>query len=98
MTNRKRILAILLAVAVAFVMLFSLLFIAIESGHDCTGEECKICEQISTCVSTLKKITVTVIAMIFSALLLYNLHFWPLYRLSVDVPCTLITLKVKLSN
>jgi hypothetical protein len=98
MTNRNRILAILLAVAITFVMLFSVLFIAIESGHDCTGEECKICEQLSICVNTLKKISVTVITAAFIAVLLYSQRVCSVYSLAVNVPCTLVALKVKLSN
>ncbi|MCD8376783.1 MAG: hypothetical protein LUD69_07545 [Oscillospiraceae bacterium] len=38
-----RLLAGLLAAAVAAALLFSVFYIAAEAGHDCTGEGCPIC-------------------------------------------------------
>ena len=49
MEAKKRIIAILLAATVLFVMLYSALFIAAEADHDCVGENCPICYQINVC-------------------------------------------------
>lgn len=49
MTNKKRAAALFVAVAFVFVMLFSMVYIAEESNHDCIGSDCQICYQISVC-------------------------------------------------
>ncbi len=35
--------------AVAFVVLFSAIFITLETFHDCDGENCPICEMLQLC-------------------------------------------------
>ena len=42
MTKRNRFLTTLLTIAVAFVMLTSVAYIAKESHHDCVGDNCAI--------------------------------------------------------
>ena len=49
MTKRKRIISLVVAAAVLFVMLYSALYIAAEANHDCVGENCPICYQINVC-------------------------------------------------
>lgn len=48
--------AISLAVAVAFFVAvqFSLIFVSAEAMHDCTGNECPVCEMIAVCEDVLK--------------------------------------------
>jgi len=50
----KRIFTLLLIAAVCFVMLFSVCFIASETQHDCLGENCMICAQLSACENILR--------------------------------------------
>ena len=49
MTKKKRIISLVVAAAVLFVMLYSALYIAAEANHDCVGENCPICYQINVC-------------------------------------------------
>jgi len=56
MTAKKRIAAFILAFAMVFAMAFSVLFIAHNSEHNCTGEDCHICEQISICINSLNNL------------------------------------------
>ena len=98
MGKRNRKLALLLALAVCFVMLFSVFYIAAEADHDCIGEDCPICYQIRVCETTLTSlghgalVLAAVIALTFSAVILFS---QPKTHLRQS---TLITLKVKLSN
>ena len=54
MTDRKRVLALLLCVGLAAVLCVSTLHIALEADHDCCGEDCPICEMIAVNVRLLR--------------------------------------------
>lgn len=98
MTTKKRFLTMLIAFAVLFVMLYSAFYIAVESNHDCAGENCHICHQISICQTTLKNLSLSVCVAVFVAVFVYII----LSNISVYTDfiqnCTLVSLKVKLSN
>lgn len=98
MKKRNRSLALLLAFAVCFAVLFSTFYIAAKVDHDCIIEDCPICYQISICENTLKYLgyfaaaMATAFALVFAAAILSrqpNTH---------PKKPTLVTLKVKLSN
>lgn len=97
MTNQKRALAGIIAVAVLIVMLFSIAYIVHEADHDCIGDGCSICNQIGVCISALKTLSYGVIAAALAAAFKPVL-FIKLLRFSSPVPKgTLVALKVKLS-
>ena len=98
MKKKKRIAAMLLAVTLLFVMLYSALFIAVEAGHDCIGESCPICCQINACRDALKNLTLAVCAAAFAAALTYTLCGRVLSRAKSVRFNTLVTLSVKLSD
>ena len=52
----QRILAGFTCAAFVIVAFFSLLFIAKEAHHDCTGEDCPVCACIHQAEQTLKQI------------------------------------------
>lgn len=52
--RKKRIFAVLLIMAVCFAMLFSVCFVAVSYHHDCSGDGCSVCMQISACENILK--------------------------------------------
>ncbi|ETP73650.1 hypothetical protein UYO_0287 [Lachnospiraceae bacterium JC7] len=56
MTGSKRIAAGIMGLMMLFVVLFSASFVALESVHDCTGEECPICACINQCENTLRQV------------------------------------------
>lgn len=76
MTKKKRIISVVVAVAVFFVMLYSALYIAAEANHDCVGENCPICYQISVCENTLKNLSLAVCAVAFAVAFTYTESFW----------------------
>ena len=97
MTKSKR-LAALFTLLLAFVMLFSVLYIALEADHDCCGEGCAVCAQLQICENLLKNL-------IPAALLLLAARCFctPVRAVTDDDgrfirPLTLTVLKVKLSD
>lgn len=96
--TKKRILTAVLTALVLVVMLSSSLFIIEHADHDCTGEDCQICQQIYLCTQTLKTLSLAVIAAavlyVFSAILSITIKQIE----TACVPHTPVSLKVKLSN
>ncbi len=98
MTKKKRIISLVVAVAVFFVMLYSALYIAAEANHDCVGENCPICYQISVCENTLKNLSLAVCAVAFAAAFTYTLCRSISACADVTPIYTLVSLKVKLTD
>ena len=98
MEKKKKIVAIFLAVTVVFDMFYSALFIAAEADHDCVGENCPICYQISVCENTLKNFSLAVCAVAFAAAFTYTLCRSISVCTNVTPIYTLVSLKVKLTD
>ena len=98
MTKKFRFLTGLLAVVLAVVMLSSAVYIAVEADHDCSGEDCAICRQISTCEDLLKSLGLAGTAAAITAALPYTLCKAVLPCTEMIGTLTLVSLKVKLSN
>lgn len=98
MAKHKRIAAAFLAAAMLLVMLGSALFIVEESGHDCIGEGCSVCFQLSVCRNALKNLCLAVFAAAMAAGVPYALSMGADTRQEPDSSYTLVTMKVKLSN
>ena len=97
MKTRKNVAGVL-SFLLLFVLLFSHLFIVAEADHQCSGEDCRICQTIWIVEGILKGISlliglsVTIIAMRFAAI---GSHF---RFIQTAFRFTPILLKVKLSN
>ena len=98
MTKRKRIISLVVAAAVLFVMLYSALYIAAEANHDCVGENCPICYQINVCQNALKNLSLAVCAVAFAAAFTYTLCRSISVCTDYAQSYTLVSLKVKLTN
>lgn len=98
MKTERRLVSILIAMAVVFVMLGSIFYIAVEANHDCTGHDCPICEQISACKNFLKTLCTAVGVAGTYAALIFVLCSIPVCWEKIVFPRTLVTLKVKLLN
>lgn len=98
MGKTKRILAMVMAVALFAVMLSSALFLAEEANHDCIGDGCQICLQLNLCRGILKSLSLAVHAALAALTVAYIL--WGDFRpcQGSDGHITLVALKVKLSN
>ena len=94
----KRIASVIFGMLMFFIVLSSAFFIAFETNHECTGEDCPICELIIQCVNTLHQIgewiaplSAAVIPIVF---MLYIAHRFDLFFLQE----TLISRKVRLND
>ncbi len=98
MTKRNRIIAIIVAVAMAIGLVSSALFVVESANHKCTGSDCQICDQINLSLKlfdnqTPKPEEAMAIICVFWALVL-TLGLIK-YVVKVNTP---VDLKVKLSN
>ncbi len=96
--TKKRILAAVLAALVLAVMLSSSLFIIEHADHDCTGEDCPICQQIYLCTQTIKTLSLAFIAVTVFSALATLIHIIDRQIETACVPRTPVSLKVKLTN
>ena len=98
MTKRAKYMAAVMAFAVVFVMLWSSFYIVAESDHECTGENCPICEQISVCCNTIRTISSGIAAAVATVLLSCTFSRTVLLYNEETPRYTPVSLKVKLLN
>ena len=98
MTKKPCFMTRLLAAVLAVVMLSSAVYLAVEANHDCSGEDCAICRQISACENLLKTLGLAGAATAVTAAFTYALCRAILPRAEMNGTLTLVALKVKLSN
>ncbi|MCR5150783.1 MAG: hypothetical protein K6B52_06120 [Clostridiales bacterium] len=70
MSRLKKIAVIAIAVMVAFALISSVSFVAAESDHECTGENCEICCSITACINNIRTLTAAFTATVTVAVLL----------------------------
>ena len=98
MTKKLCFMTRLLAAVLAVVMLSSAIYIAVEANHDCSGEDCAICRQISICENLLKTLGLAGAAAAITAAFTYTVYRAILPCAEMNGTLTLVALKVKLSN
>ena len=98
MTKKPCFITRLLAAVLAVVMLFSAVYIAVEADHDCFGDDCAICRQISICENLLKSLGLAGAAAAISAVFTYTVCRAILPCAEMNGTLTLVALKVKISN
>ena len=92
MTKNLCFMTRLLAAVLAVVMLSSAVYLAVEADHDCSGDDCAICRQISICEGLAGA------AAAISAAFTYTVCRAILPCAEMNGTLTLVALKVKLSN
>ena len=98
MTKKLCFMTRLLAAVLAVVMLSSAIYLAVEANHDCSGEDCAICRQISICENLLKSLGLAGAAAVITAAFTYTVCRAILPCAEMNGTLTLVALKVKLSN
>ena len=99
MSKKSRFLAAVVASALIFAMLFSACFIVAEADHDCSGDDCQICRQISICVDSLKSLCYSILLAVSLAVFArYPAVSMQLFSRKKPARTTLVSLKVKLSD
>lgn len=98
MCKNKKVLALILSLAIVFVLLFSVFYIAKEAHHTCVGDNCPICQEIEVCLQALNNIGSALI-IILSVLVISHCLVNSVTAISNEnVLNTLVNLKVKLTN
>lgn len=98
MSKLKRFLIIAVTLIISFAMLSSVIFIAVEADHDCSGEECEICCAITACINVLRIFNAAVAFSAVSTAAFYAV-IKALGRQSFTSYCkTPVALKTKLLN
>ena len=98
MTNRSRIAAAVLAAITILVVLSSSIFIIEHADHNCTGEDCPICEQLYSCAQNLKNLAAAAIAVTVMIAFRFAAYAGVGQAKYAYAPHTPVNLKVKLSN
>ena len=98
MASKRRIIAFVVAAAMALAMTFSVFFIAHNAEHKCSGTDCQICAQISNCIKNLNKITPKPESLCAVAAIAFAIVFCLGAICLAQQQKSLITLKVKLSD
>ncbi len=98
MTKKPCFMTRRLAAVLAVVMLSSAIYIAVEANHDCSGDDCAICRQISICENLLKSLGLAGAAAAITAAFTYTMCRAILPCAETIGTLTLVALKVKLSN
>lgn len=99
MRNQKRISAGLLCVVFVLAMLVSSAFIIHEAGHSCIGEDCPVCQAITTSGQLLRLMGAAVLALALLLGILGASHAWT-NTLGLFAPAsgTLVSWKIRLNN
>ena len=98
MTKKLRFLTRLLAATLAVVLLSSAVYLALASDHDCAGEDCAVCCQITLCRQLLEGLGLAGTAAVLTAALPRFMLRAALPTAECAVVFTLVALKVKLSD
>ncbi|HAQ62848.1 MAG TPA: hypothetical protein DCR23_00120 [Ruminococcaceae bacterium] len=98
MKNTRRIISVIIALVTVLSLAFSTAFIIEEADHNCVGEECHICHQLSSCLNAFSNVVKnTGSASVTCIVLLLALIVSGIVRCA-EKEATLVSLKVKLSN
>lgn len=96
--GKKRVIALLTAVVLLAVLIFSLTFVVSHLDHDCTGEDCPVCAEIGAALNVIRVISGAA-ACAACVFLLYNLKENISLFLGRSVCLvSLIRLKIRMNN
>ncbi len=99
MKKTKRLIAVCLAALFVFAFSFSVSYIALETHHACTGENCRICHVLQSCRDTLTSFgSIRAAKTAEPAALCAQAVCAAFFPAAQDVSCTLVSLKVKLTD
>ncbi len=68
---KRKSLAIFLSIVLIAFFVCSISFIAHEAGHDCVGEDCPICEEITVLEKAIEELGTGVIAVIITCAIVF---------------------------
>lgn len=99
MTNRKRITAMMLCIGLVLALAVSSAYIAHEAGHNCSGEDCPVCQMIAINVNLLRTIGLAVLLLLaLFAPLGGRIAHRERQRLYLPASGTLVSWKIRLND
>ena len=99
MTNKKRIGALLLCIGLLFALFISSAYITHEAGHDCSGDDCMICQVIAINMNLLQTLGLAVLALLVLYALLQVKNVYCLQRGGhLPISDTLVSWKIRLND
>ncbi|MCR5666142.1 MAG: AraC family transcriptional regulator [Eubacterium sp.] len=96
--KKNRILAWMAAMAIVFVMLFSVLYIVEHAQHHCTGENCPICERMQQCMQNVKQLGTAAVIVVAVMAVSYMIEETAEHVAQPVVDHSLISQKVRMDN
>lgn len=96
--NNRRALALLLLAIVVFTLIFAALFMSLQGNHNCVGEGCSVCLQISTIHDLLSKLGCVLLALFLLFALCGSFESIKSSCAHLIGVATLVSLRVKLSD
>ena len=98
-TKRNRVISWILIIMFSFVSLGSSCFIITHADHDCTGEDCSVCMELTECHKTLNTLGTAFMGSVHLAVMMF-VSFVIVRSLAKTRSdhTTLISLKVELLN
>ena len=98
MNKMRKTDSIILAIAFMCVSLFSVIYISHAINHNCSGEDCPICETVAICEQTLRTIGSSLISAIIEVLALPKVATVLETSLCCMAVVSLISQKVRMNN
>lgn len=98
MFNRRKILTLIICVIFTVSILLSVVFIAEEANHHCTGQNCPICNEIQICFNMLNNVGTGLPFITPNVVRVYILLMGLAAVLIINVIKTLVQLKIKLTE
>ena len=96
--SSKKIISLLATSIAILVVLFSVFFISENVLHDCSGENCPICEVMLECSETLKLAGAAIILAVAAYFLIKFIKERCILNVSFENHFTLVSHKVRLNN
>ncbi len=102
MNRRRHMIAVIICTVMLLSIFVSSVYIVHEMAHhhDCTGEECPICQFIAQIEQLRRGFGMALLALLLICFALAVDHEWRTRAIAEDVPalCTLVGRKVRLNN
>ncbi len=99
MTGRKRLGALILCIGLILVLSVSVVFIAHEADHDCSGEDCPVCRMVAVNIRLMRTLGLAALVLLLFRVLLSGQSARRRPDAYVRVlPGTLVSWKIRLDD
>ncbi|SDB12983.1 hypothetical protein [Eubacterium oxidoreducens] len=94
----NKVLALMTIAVIFFVMVFSVWYLVNHANHECSGQNCPVCEQMQQCAQNVKQLgTADVVVVVVIALIHMDFLGSELFKEPM-IENSLISLKVRMDN